>query len=432
MTSTGGVTQRDRGTSRSVRRTRSRDSTRVDERNAGPARVLQDSGARPDRRPGPRREEHARPPRTAPGPPRRGGPPRSRAPGRRPTRRRTRPASRADRATQARIRVSRVHRAAGEHVQPGAERHRPGPVREQDLDAAGARPQQRDRRGGSRREGARGRAGRHSSSTYAHRSNPGHRVEVSLRARAGSRVARTAGARSRIAGDGGDRDPRATVGARPGDARLDERPSHPTALRLGRHARASGTRPRPPAPARRTGSRDPGRTSRSPGARRRPRPRRRGSGSERARPGRVADRARGTRVVRIAARGPRTRARPRRRPPPAPPAAPRGRRISWLTCRTSSASSASGSCTGWRHAKSRHTNAVGRPWSANRWWSRGTADVAGRRRRRPGPGTGGSRGAAVSSSRRVASSSASPMIAISVIPACASSRAHSHCANPVG
>ena len=33
---------------------------------------------------------------------------------------------------------------------------------------------------------------------------------------------------------------------------------------------------------------------------------------------------------------------------------------------TSSASSASGSCTGWRQAKSRHTNAVARPWSANR------------------------------------------------------------------
>ena len=46
-----------------------------------------------------------------------------------------------------------------------------------------------------------------------------------------------------------------------------------------------------------------------------------------------------------------------------------------------SASSASGSLTGRRHAKSWHTNAVGRPSSANRPWSSGTADVVRRRRR---------------------------------------------------
>ena len=63
-----------------------------------------------------------------------------------------------------------------------------------------------------------------------------------------------------------------------------------------------------------------------------------------------------------------------------------------VTSPTSSASRASGSWTGWRQAKSRQTNAVGRPWSANRWRRSETADAAGVRGDREHPERGVARG----------------------------------------
>ena len=57
---------------------------------------------------------------------------------------------------QPRIEVPRIDATAGKHVEPRPEVHRPGPVGQQDLEAAGAGAKQRDGRRGTDRERGRG------------------------------------------------------------------------------------------------------------------------------------------------------------------------------------------------------------------------------------------------------------------------------------
>ena len=132
----GGVTQRDNGTSRSVRRRRSRSSAssaRVVSPRTSAERAAPIRAARPGRIR--RRRRAARPPpRTARGSRRRGRRAPGRASGRRRAPRRPRPARSADRATSDAVRVGRIHPPAREDVDVRGERHRRGPVGQQRLE----------------------------------------------------------------------------------------------------------------------------------------------------------------------------------------------------------------------------------------------------------------------------------------------------------